>query len=97
MKALAKRGIRLGSTPDALTDATADIGAMLVLMASRRAGEAVRLVVNGKVGQTTLTVDTLLKNLGCSGLSAPGRRCSSAATRFKSPLWEFWGSARLAS
>ncbi|KAL8283104.1 hypothetical protein RQP46_005882 [Phenoliferia psychrophenolica] len=48
LKGLAKRGIRLGTTPDALTDATADIGAMLVLMASRRAGEAIRLVVNGK-------------------------------------------------
>lgn len=27
------------AAPDALTDATADVGAMLVLMASRRAGE----------------------------------------------------------
>lgn len=27
------------AVPDALTDATADVGAMLVLMASRRAGE----------------------------------------------------------
>ncbi|CEQ41191.1 SPOSA6832_02891 [Sporobolomyces salmonicolor] len=46
--ALAKRGIRLGTTPDALTDATADIGAMLALMASRRAGEGIRAVVDGK-------------------------------------------------
>ncbi|GAA6037585.1 hypothetical protein JCM8097_006127 [Rhodosporidiobolus ruineniae] len=46
--ALAKRGVRLGSTPDALTDATADIGAMLVLMASRRAGEGMRAVLDGK-------------------------------------------------
>ena len=38
-EALKKRGINLGTTPDALTDATADIGAMLALMASRRAGE----------------------------------------------------------
>ncbi|GAA6021392.1 hypothetical protein JCM10207_002036, partial [Rhodosporidiobolus poonsookiae] len=37
--ALKRRGVRLGTTPDALTDATADVGAMLVLMASRRAGE----------------------------------------------------------
>ncbi|BGP20069.1 hypothetical protein JCM10213_003547 [Rhodosporidiobolus nylandii] len=47
-EALKKRGIRLGSTPDALTDATADIGAMLVLMASRRAGEGMRAVLDGK-------------------------------------------------
>ncbi|TNY23113.1 hypothetical protein DMC30DRAFT_373193 [Rhodotorula diobovata] len=46
--ALKKRGVRLGSTPDALTAATADIGAMLVLMASRRAGEGVRAVLDGK-------------------------------------------------
>ncbi|GAA5901471.1 2-hydroxyacid dehydrogenase [Sporobolomyces salmoneus] len=46
--ALKKRGIRLGTTPDALTDATADIGAMLTLMASRRAGEGIRAVVDGK-------------------------------------------------
>ncbi|GAA5873218.1 hypothetical protein JCM8547_008604 [Rhodosporidiobolus lusitaniae] len=46
--ALKKRGVRLGSTPDALTDATADIGAMLVLMASRRAGEGMRAVLDGK-------------------------------------------------
>ncbi|GAA5904613.1 hypothetical protein JCM6882_004921 [Rhodosporidiobolus microsporus] len=47
-KALAARNVRLGSTPDALTDATADIGAMLVLMASRRAGEGMRAVLDGK-------------------------------------------------
>ncbi|KAM0755561.1 glyoxylate/hydroxypyruvate reductase-like protein [Meredithblackwellia eburnea MCA 4105] len=46
--ALGSRKIKLGTTPDALTDATADIGAMLVLMASRRAGEGIRAVVNGK-------------------------------------------------
>ncbi|GAA5872030.1 hypothetical protein JCM16303_000950 [Sporobolomyces ruberrimus] len=47
-EALKKRSIRLGTTPDALTDATADIGAMLALMASRRAGEGIRAVVDGK-------------------------------------------------
>ncbi|GAA5926461.1 2-hydroxyacid dehydrogenase [Sporobolomyces koalae] len=46
-EALRKRGIKLGTTPDALTDATADIGAMLTLMASRRAGEGIRAVVDG--------------------------------------------------
>ncbi|KAM0790330.1 hypothetical protein ACM66B_003215 [Microbotryomycetes sp. NB124-2] len=47
-RALKARGIRLGTTPDALTDATADIGAMLTLMASRRAGEAMRAVLDDK-------------------------------------------------
>ncbi|BGP43441.1 hypothetical protein JCM10450v2_007606 [Rhodotorula kratochvilovae] len=46
--ALKKRGVRLGTTPDALTAATADVGAMLTLMASRRAGESLRAVLDGK-------------------------------------------------
>ncbi|KAH8918620.1 Formate/glycerate dehydrogenase catalytic domain-like protein [Atractiella rhizophila] len=42
--ALKKRNIRLGVTPDVLTDAVADLGVLLVLAAMRRAGEAIRLV-----------------------------------------------------
>lgn len=49
ISALKKRGIKLATTPDALTDATADIGAMLVLMSSRKAGEGIRAVADGKV------------------------------------------------
>ncbi|KAK4046907.1 hypothetical protein OIO90_006389 [Microbotryomycetes sp. JL221] len=45
---LKQRGIRLGTTPDALTDATADVGAMLTLMATRRAGEGMRAVIDGQ-------------------------------------------------
>ncbi|SCV68150.1 BQ2448_271 [Microbotryum intermedium] len=48
ISALRSRSIKLGTTPDALTDATADIGAMLTLMATRRAGEAYRKVIDGK-------------------------------------------------
>ncbi|POY72268.1 hypothetical protein BMF94_4702 [Rhodotorula taiwanensis] len=48
VSALKKRNIRFGTTPDALTDATADIGAMLALMATRRAGEGIRAVLDGK-------------------------------------------------
>ncbi|GAA5993210.1 hypothetical protein JCM10908_004507 [Rhodotorula pacifica] len=47
-EALKKRKIRFGTTPDALTDATADVGAMLALMATRRAGEGIRAVLAGK-------------------------------------------------
>ncbi|KAG0655004.1 hypothetical protein C6P46_001293 [Rhodotorula mucilaginosa] len=47
-EALKKRNIRFGTTPDALTDATADVGAMLALMATRRAGEGIRAVLAGK-------------------------------------------------
>ncbi|KDE08550.1 hypothetical protein MVLG_01327 [Microbotryum lychnidis-dioicae p1A1 Lamole] len=48
VSALRSRSIKLGTTPDALTDATADIGAILTLMATRRAGEAYRNVIEGK-------------------------------------------------
>jgi glyoxylate/hydroxypyruvate reductase len=47
-EALKKRGIRLGYTPTALTDAVADLTVMLTLMAQRRAGEAVAKVKHGE-------------------------------------------------
>jgi glyoxylate/hydroxypyruvate reductase len=46
--ALKKRGIRLGYTPTALTDAVADLSVMLVLMAQRLGGLAMRKVIEGK-------------------------------------------------
>lgn len=65
LKAVAKRGIRLGYTPDVLTDAgmpnllcdctslnsptVADITVMLVLMAGRNCGIGYSLVQNGGV------------------------------------------------
>lgn len=58
-ESLKSRGIRLGTTPDALTDATADIGAMLALLASRRGGEAIRSVVDGKWPTTPWSLETL--------------------------------------
>ncbi|KAF2709029.1 hypothetical protein K504DRAFT_408433 [Pleomassaria siparia CBS 279.74] len=46
--ALKSRNIRLGYTPTSLTDAVADLTVMLVLMAQRRGGEAMRAVIDGK-------------------------------------------------
>ncbi|KAI8319928.1 glyoxylate reductase [Martensiomyces pterosporus] len=40
-------GIKLGYTPDVLTDATADTTVLLALMASRRAKEALQIVATG--------------------------------------------------
>ncbi|KAI5121428.1 hypothetical protein M0805_006190 [Coniferiporia weirii] len=48
LPALAKRGIRLGYTPDILTDAVADIAVMLALMASRNARVTMQLVDDGQ-------------------------------------------------
>lgn len=43
-----KRGIRVGNTPDVLTDATADLAATLMLAASRRVSEAAADVTSGR-------------------------------------------------
>ncbi|KAJ2708675.1 hypothetical protein H4R19_004634 [Coemansia spiralis] len=46
--ALKEHGIRLGYTPDVLTDATADTTVLLALMAARRAKEALAVVASGQ-------------------------------------------------
>lgn len=48
VKELAKRGIKLGYTPDVLTSAAADLSVMLALMAGRNAGEMINLVKDNK-------------------------------------------------
>jgi len=45
---LAKRNIKLGYTPDVLTDAVADLSVMLALMAGRNARETINLVQSGQ-------------------------------------------------
>ncbi|KAG8733554.1 hypothetical protein FRC11_005223 [Ceratobasidium sp. 423] len=45
--ALKARGIRLGFTPDVLTDAVADVAIMLALMASRNVKQAMEIVHSG--------------------------------------------------
>lgn len=45
--AAAKRGVVVTNTPGAVTDATADIAILLMLMTARRAGEGERLVRSG--------------------------------------------------
>lgn len=45
--AAAKAGVAVSNTPGAVTDATADIALMLMLMTSRRAGQGERLVRKG--------------------------------------------------
>lgn len=45
--AAASAGVQVSNTPGAVTDATADIGVMLMLMSARRAGEGERMVRAG--------------------------------------------------
>ena len=46
--ALAQRGIKLGYTPNVLTDAVADVSILLALMAGRNGGLAMDIVKNGE-------------------------------------------------
>ncbi|KAF8434507.1 hypothetical protein L210DRAFT_960823 [Boletus edulis BED1] len=47
LKAVSKRGLKIGYTPDVLTDAVADLSVMLALMAGRNGGIGYSLVLNG--------------------------------------------------
>jgi glyoxylate/hydroxypyruvate reductase len=49
LSALAKRGIKLGYTPDIPNDAVADLSVMLALMAGRNGGETLTMVKEGQV------------------------------------------------
>ncbi|KAI0074971.1 hypothetical protein K474DRAFT_1763732 [Panus rudis PR-1116 ss-1] len=48
LRAISSRGVRLGHTPDVLTDAVADVSIMLALMAGRNAKETTKIVQNGE-------------------------------------------------
>ena len=79
----ARRGIRIGNTPDVLTDATADVAAMLLLAAARGAQAAADTVRQGqwKTWQPTglLGVDLVGRTLGIVGM---GRIGQATAKRF---------------
>ncbi|EIM81974.1 uncharacterized protein STEHIDRAFT_161329 [Stereum hirsutum FP-91666 SS1] len=47
LRAISRAGVRLGFTPDVLTDAVADLSVMLALMASRNAGQTASIVQAG--------------------------------------------------
>ncbi|KAL1916835.1 uncharacterized protein VTP21DRAFT_5539 [Calcarisporiella thermophila] len=73
---LADRNIKLGYTPDVLTDATADITAMLALAAGRRMKESMQAIVSGEWGNWTPTwllgLQFTGKTLGIFGLGRIG-------------------------
>ena len=76
-------GIRVSNTPDVLTDATADIALMLMLMTSRRAGEGERQVRDGRWGgwgTTHLMGQSLQgKTLGLIGFGRIGQATAHRA------------------
>lgn len=75
------------NTPDALTDATAELTLLLILMASRRAGEGERIVRAGKwtgwAPTQLLGTDVKGKTLGLVGF---GRIAKEAARRARAAL-----------
>ncbi len=81
--AAAKRaGVRVSNTPDVLTDATADLALLLLLMATRRAGEGEREL---RAGRWTGWRPTHLMGLGVAGrtlgLIGYGRIAQATARR----------------
>ena len=83
VKAARAAGIRVSNTPDVLTDATADIALLLMLMTSRRAGEGERQVRDGRWsgwGTTHLMGQSLQgKTLGLIGFGRIGQATAHRA------------------
>jgi lactate dehydrogenase-like 2-hydroxyacid dehydrogenase len=81
--ACAEAGIRVSNTPDVLTDATAEIAILLMLMAARRAGEGERLLRAGRWtgwGPTQMLGAAVTgKTLGLLGFGRIGRATARRA------------------
>lgn len=87
LEAAKKANLIVTNTPDALTDATAELTVLLILMASRRAGEGERLLREGKwtgwAPTQLLGTDVKGKTLGLVGF---GRIAKEAARRVRAAL-----------
>lgn len=77
INACKEHGIMVGNTPDVLTESTADIVVMLMLMACRRGGEGIRKVKDGEWGGWTVNWmcgrDLWGATVGIVGLGRIGR------------------------
>jgi lactate dehydrogenase-like 2-hydroxyacid dehydrogenase len=86
VKAAAARGLTVTTTPEVLTDATADTAILLMLAAARRAGEGERLVRAGKWDgwKPTQLLGTQVtgKRLGILGMGRIGQAVARRARGF---------------
>lgn len=84
------RGITVGITPDAVTDATADVTLLLMLGACRRAKEHVRSMDQAWSARNGffdgLGVDLTGKTLGIVGMGRIGRAVAERARGFRMPI-----------
>jgi lactate dehydrogenase-like 2-hydroxyacid dehydrogenase len=84
--AATKQGIIVTNTPDVLTEATSDIGMLLLLAAARRAHEGQALVRDNKwqgfAMDYNLGVDLMNKRLGVLGMGRIGRALAHRAAAF---------------
>lgn len=87
LEAAKQANLVVTNTPDALTDATAELTILLILMACRRAGEGERLLREGKwtgwAPTQLLGMDVKSKTLGLIGF---GRIAKEAARRARAAL-----------
>jgi lactate dehydrogenase-like 2-hydroxyacid dehydrogenase len=81
------RGLIVANTPDVLTDATAEIAMLLIMMAMRRAGEAERMVRarewQGWAPTQLMGLQVSGKRLGIFGFGRIGRRLAEMARGFR--------------
>lgn len=82
LPALVKNDIRLGNTPDISTNAVADLGVMLALMAARNVKYAMSVVQTGQVSSRFLCYNQHgFQSLLNSGPIVHGSRSGSAGRR----------------
>ena len=86
VQAATQKGIRVGNTPDVLTDATADFAFALLLAAARRIGEGIDYVRNGLWETWGLTLllgqDVYGATLGIIGFGRIGQAVAKRARGF---------------
>ncbi|KAI9203509.1 D-isomer specific 2-hydroxyacid dehydrogenase [Polychytrium aggregatum] len=89
------RNIKIGNTPDVLTDATADLAVGLLIATARRFPEALRAVHEGTWGKWTPTwmCGTQLQNksVGIVGLGRIGIEIALRLKAFKMGPLRYWG------